>query len=344
MTATHIWNTTDLVAADIAHHLHPVSNLKHLSEKGPLIMARGEGIYLWDTDGNRYIDGFAGLWNVNVGHGRHELAVAAAEQIDELAFVPTFFGLSSPPTIELATKLASMLPGSLNHVQFTSGGAEANETSLKIARYYWWLKGRSDKIKIISRRMGYHGIAMGALAATGIPTYHEGFGPGVPGYVHVSAPYKYRNGEGLSDVEFVAKLVDELEETIAREGADTIAAFIGEPVQGAGGVVVPVDGYWDAIAPVLKKHDILLIADEVICGFGRTGSMFGSIEYNFQPDIMSIAKGITSGYIPVGASAVTDEIFDAMAAPGPDVHAWIYLFGPSSRRGGRAPEYPDHRR
>ncbi len=315
MTATHTWNTTDLVAADKAHHLHPVSNLKHLSEKGPLIMARGEGIYLWDTDGNRYIDGFAGLWNVNVGHGRHELAVAASEQIDELAFVPTFFGLASPPTIELATKLASMLPGSLNHVQFTSGGAESNETSLKIARYFWWLNGKSEKVKIISRRMGYHGIAMGALAATGIPTYHEGFGPGVPGYVHVSAPYKYRNGEGLSDAEFVAKLVDELEETIAREGADTIAAFIGEPVQGAGGVVVPVDGYWDAITPVLKKHDILLIADEVICGFGRTGSMFGSIEYNFQPDIMSLAKGITSGYIPVGATAVTDEIFEAMAAP-----------------------------
>ena len=144
MTATHTWNTTDLVAADKAHHLHPVSNLKHLSEKGPLIMARGEGIYLWDTDGNRYIDGFAGLWNVNVGHGRHELAVAASEQIDELAFVPTFFGLASPPTIELATKLASMLPGSLNHVQFTSGGAESNETSLKIARYFWWLNGKSS--------------------------------------------------------------------------------------------------------------------------------------------------------------------------------------------------------
>jgi 4-aminobutyrate--pyruvate transaminase len=315
MTATQTWNTTELVAKDKAHHLHPVSNLKALRANGPLVMAHGEGVYLWDTDGKKYIDGFAGLWNVNVGHGRHELAVAAAEQIDDVAFVPTFFGLASPPAIELAARLASMFPGDLNHIQFTSGGAESNETALKIARYYWWLKGQPEKIKVISRRMGYHGIAMGALAATGIPTYHEGFGPGVPGYVHVSAPYKYRNGEGLTDAEFVDKLIAELEELIAKEGAGTIAAFIGEPVQGAGGVVVPVDGYWQAVSDVLKKHNILLLADEVICGFGRTGSMFGAEEYNFQPDIASFAKGVTSGYIPLGGVAVTDEIFDTMSEP-----------------------------
>jgi 4-aminobutyrate--pyruvate transaminase len=315
MTATQTWNTTELVEKDIAHMLHPVSNLSVLREHGPLVLSRGEGVYLWDTDGNMYIDGFAGLWNVNVGHGRHELAVAAADQIDDVAFVPTFFGLASPPAIELAAKLATMFPGDLNHIQFTSGGAESNETALKMARYYWWLKGKPDKIKIISRKMGYHGIAMGALAATGIPTYHEGFGPGVPGYVHVMAPYKYRNGEGLGDAEFVAKLVKELEQLIASEGPETIAAFIGEPVQGAGGVVVPVHGYWDAVTAVLKKHDILLIADEVICGFGRTGSMFGSIEYGFQPDIASFAKGVTSGYIPLGGVAVTDEIFDTMSEP-----------------------------
>ncbi|MGE3796251.1 MAG: aspartate aminotransferase family protein [Thermomicrobiales bacterium] len=315
MTVTQTWNTTELVAKDKAHLLHPVSNLKTLREKGPLILAHGEGVYLWDTDGKRYIDGFAGLWNVNVGHGRHELAEAAAEQIDEVAFVPNFFGLASPPSIELAAKLASMFPGDLNHMQFTSGGAESNETALKMARYYWWLKGKPEKIKIISRKMGYHGIAMGALAATGIPTYHEGFGPGVPGYVHVSPPYKYRNGEGLSDEEFVGKLIAELEELIAREGAETIAAFIGEPVQGAGGVVVPVDGYWQAVRELLTKHNILLIADEVICGFGRTGSMFGAVEYHFQPDIASFAKGVTSGYIPLGGVAVSDTIFDVMSEP-----------------------------
>jgi adenosylmethionine-8-amino-7-oxononanoate aminotransferase len=228
--------------------------------------------------------------------------------------VPNFFGLASPPSIELAAKLAEIFPGHLNHFQFTSGGAESNETSLKIARYYWWLKGKPEKVKIISRRMGYHGIAMGALAATGIPTYHEGFGPMVPGYVHVSAPYAYRLGEGLSDDEFVAKLIQELEETIAAEGADTIAAMIAEPVQGAGGVAVPPDGYWPAVRQTLDKHGILLIADEVICGFGRTGQMFGEQTFGYVADIASFAKGITSGYIPLGGSAVSDEIFDTMSS------------------------------
>jgi 4-aminobutyrate--pyruvate transaminase len=315
MAMIQTWNTEELVAKDKAHLLHPVSNLRVVREEGPLVLARGEGVYLWDTDGKRYIDGFAGLWNVNLGHGRHELAVAAAEQIDEVAFVPTFFGLASPPAIELAAKLAELFPGPLNHMHFTSGGGESNETALKIARYYWYLKGQPDKIKIISRKMGYHGIAMGSLAATGIPAYHEGFGPGVPGYVHVLAPYKYRNGEGLTDEQFVAKLVDDLEQTIAREGAETIAAMIGEPIQGAGGVVPPPPGYWQAVTQVLKKHNILLIADEVISGFGRTGNMFGMQTYDFQPDLASFAKGVTSGYIPLGGVAVSDDIFDVLSTP-----------------------------
>ncbi|MGI9253453.1 MAG: aspartate aminotransferase family protein, partial [Thermomicrobiales bacterium] len=196
--------------------------------------------------------------------------------------------------------------------QFTSGGAESNETALKIARYYWWLKGQGEKVKMLSRKMGYHGIAMGALAATGIPAYHEGFGPQVPGFVHLTAPYAYRNGEGMSDDEFIAMLVQELEETIAREGAHTIAAMIGEPVQGAGGVVVPPEKYWAAITPVLKAHNILLIFDEVICGFGRTGSMFGMQTYNSVSDLVSFAKGITSGYIPLGGVGMSDEIADTL--------------------------------
>ncbi|MER3439000.1 MAG: aspartate aminotransferase family protein, partial [Chloroflexota bacterium] len=315
MAVTQTWNTAELIAKDKAYLLHPVSNLKALREQGPLILAHGEGVYLWDMDGKQYLDGFAGLWNVNVGHGRHVLAEVAAEQIDEVAFVPTFFGLAAPPAIELAAKLAEIFPGPLNHFQFTSGGAESNETAIKIARYYWYLKGKPEKITILSRKQAYHGIAMGALAATGIPSYHEGFGPPPPGYVHLTAPYTYRFGEGLSDRQFVDRLVQELEETIAREGAETIAAFIGEPVQGAGGVIVPPDGYWPAVAEVLKRHNILLIADEVICGFGRTGKMFGCETYGFQPDIASFAKGITSGYIPLGGVAVSDEIFEVLSAP-----------------------------
>jgi 4-aminobutyrate--pyruvate transaminase len=309
------WNTTALIEQDIAHHLHPVSNLHQLAKNGPLILARGEGVYLWDTDGKRYLDGFAGLWNVNVGYGRKELAEAAREQMETLAYSPSFFGLSTPPTTELSAKLATMLPGTVNHFQFTSGGAESNETAIKIARYYWSVGGRPEKVTIISRQMGYHGIAMGALSATGIPAYWDHFGPRPPGFIHVSAPYMYRNAtEGMSEAEFVQALVDELEQTIEREGADTIAAFIGEPVQGAGGVVVPPDAYWPAIAAVLRKHDILFIADEVINGFGRTGTMFGVQQYGVQPDIVAMAKGITSGYIPLGAVGVTDAINERMIA------------------------------
>jgi adenosylmethionine-8-amino-7-oxononanoate aminotransferase len=315
MAVAQTWNTTELVEQDKAHHLHPVSNLRALRDNGPLVMVRGEDVFLWDSDGKRYIDAFAGLWNINVGHGRPELADAAATQMREVEFVPTFFGLTSPPPIELATRLAGLFPDPLNHFQFTSGGAEANESALKMARYYWWLRDQPDKVKILSRKMAYHGIAMGALAATGIPSYYEGFGPRVPGFIHLTPPYAYRYGEGMSEDAFVASLVRELEETIEREGADTIAAMIGEPVQGSGGVVVPPDSYWAAIAPVLKKHDILLIFDEVICGFGRTGTMFGMQQYGVTPDIVSFAKGVTSGYLPLGGVGVSDEIWDTLSTP-----------------------------
>ncbi len=311
---TRTWNAAELIRKDQAHHLHPLSNLYRLRQQGPLVLVRGEGVWLWDAEGNRYLDGFAGLWNVNVGHGRRELAEAARAQMEEVAFVPTFFGLASPPTIELAARLAELLPGPINHFQFTSGGAESNETAIKIARYYWWLKGQPERVKILSRQMAYHGIAMGALSATGVPAYWEGFGPRPPGFIHLTAPYSYRAGEGMTEAEFVAALVRELEETIEREGSDTIAAFIGEPVQGAGGVVVPPEGYWPAVAEVLKRHGILLILDEVITGFGRTGTMFGLQQYGLSPDIVSFAKGITSGYLPLGGVGVTDEVFDVLSS------------------------------
>lgn len=301
---------------DIAHHLHPVTNLKQLAATGPLVIVRGEGSNVWDADGNEYIDAFAGLWNVNVGHGRKELAEIARQQIEEIAYGPTFFGLATPPPIELAAKLAEMYPGPINHFQFTSGGAESNETAIKIARYYWALKGKPEKVTILSRMLGYHGIAMGALSATGIPAYWQHFGPRPPGFVHLMAPHKYRNADDPDDEEaFVDKLIADLEETIAREGADTIAAMIGEPVQGAGGVVPPPESYWRRVKEVLDANDILLIADEVITGFGRTGTMFGVQQYGVQPDIVSIAKGVTSGYIPLGAVGVSDEIYEAMLEP-----------------------------
>jgi 4-aminobutyrate--pyruvate transaminase len=307
--------TSDLVKRDLAHMLHPVTNLRRHRQDGPIVLVRGEGSRVWDSDGKEYIDGFAGLWNVNVGHGRRELADVAQEQMAELAFQPTFFGLATPPPINLAAKLAAMIPGPLDYFNFTSGGAESNETAFKIARYFWALSGRPNKTKIISRQLGYHGIAMGALSATGIPAYHKDFGPLNPGFIHVSAPDRYRTGAGLSESEFVGRLAAELEETIQREGANTIAAFLAEPVQGTGGVVIPPEGYWEAIVPVLKRHDVLLIADEVITGFGRLGTMFGMEAFDLQPDIISLAKGITSGYVPLGAVGVTGEIAERLSEP-----------------------------
>ena len=199
MTTTKTWNKADLVQKDKAYLLHPVTNLHQIKEYGPLIITHGDGVYIWDVDGKRYIDAFAGLWNVNIGHGNQELGAAMKEQADEIAFVPTFYGLAAPPTIELAAKLADMFPDPINHFNFTSGGAESNESAIKFARYYWYLKGKQDKVKILSRMMGYHGIAMGALSATGIPAYWTGFGPRPEGFLHLTAPYHYRNGEGLSE-------------------------------------------------------------------------------------------------------------------------------------------------
>jgi 4-aminobutyrate--pyruvate transaminase len=314
MIETAPYDTERLIAQDIAHHLHSVTNLHRHKTGGPLIMVEGQGSKVRDSRGKWYIDGFAGLWNVNVGHGRSELAEVAREQMAQLAFQPTFFGLATPPTIELAAKLAELLPQH-SHFHFTSGGAESNESALKVARYYWALKGQPGKVKIISRRMAYHGIAMGALAATGIPAYHQDFGPALPGFIYATAPLAYRNNPGLSEEGFVAHLAKELEEIIEREGADTIAAMIGEPVQGAGGVVPPPEGYWKAIRAVLDRHHILLIADEVITGFGRTGNMFAQTTYGFKADITSFAKGITSGYIPLGGIGVSPEIFAVLSAP-----------------------------
>jgi 4-aminobutyrate--pyruvate transaminase len=309
------WDTKALVQMDLDYMLHPVTNLHQHSQSGPLVLTHGEGSLIYDSDGKEYIDAFAGLWNVNVGHGRKNLGEAAREQIETLAFAPTFFGLATPPAIELAAKLAKIYPGSVNHFQFTSGGAESNETAIKIARYYWSIQGKGEKVKIISRMQGYHGIAMGALSATGMPAYWQHFGPRPEGFVHLSAPYAYRNAGDLDEAGFVDALVIELEATIQREGAETIAAMIGEPVQGAGGVIVPPDAYWSRISEVLKAHDILLIADEVITGFGRTGTMFGVEQYGVTPDIVSIAKGVTSGYIPLGAVGVSDAVYNQMIEP-----------------------------
>ena len=310
------WDTERLLALDLAHILHPVTNLHRHAKTGALILTKGEGTRVWDSTGKSYLDGFAGLWNINVGHGRSVLAEAAKTQMNTLAFAPNFFGLATPPSIELAAKLAQIVPSSINHFQFTSGGSESNETAIKIARYFWAIQGSGTKIKIISRHNAYHGIGGLTTTATGMPAYWKDFGPPAAGFLHVTSPNFYRsNPNNLEPEAFIASLEAELEKTIALEGADTIAAFLGEPTQGAGGVCPAPDGYWQMIRRVCDKHQILLIADEVITGFGRSGKMFGIQTYNFAPDILCLAKGITSGYIPLGAVGVTDAIYAEMIKP-----------------------------
>ena len=319
------FNTESLIEQDIAHMFHPVTNLHRHRQSGPLVLVSGSGVRVTDSSGKTYIDGFAGLWNVNVGHGRTELADVARDQMARLAFQPTFFGLATPPAIELSSKLASMLPQ--QHFQFTSGGAESNETALKIARYYWALSGKPLKQKIISRRMAYHGIAMGALAATGVAAYWQDFGALPSGFIHITPPFDYRANPGLSEADFIAHLVHDLEQTIEREGADSIAAMIGEPVQGAGGVVIPPENYWRAIAPVLKKHNILLIADEVITGFGRLGVPFGADYFGVVPDMLTFAKGVTNGVIPLGGVICRGALYDQMMNTNAPEHVIEFFHG-----------------
>lgn len=281
----------NLVELDKKHFLHPTSNIKQHQENGPaIIFKKGEGIYVEDIDGKKYIEGMSSLWNVNVGYGRKELAEAAKKQMEELAFSSAFSTYSHEPVIKLAEKIAQLTPGDLNTVFFTSGGSESNDSAIKLARHYWTIQEKPEKRKIISRKKAYHGVALGATSATGIPEFWKVAGMS-PEFYHV---------ETMSS--------DELRNMIEKEGAETIAAFMAEPVVGAGGVVIPSEDYFKKVRKICDEYDILFIADEVITGFGRTGKMFGVDNWDVVPDMMSIAKGVSSGYIPLGGVVMSDKI------------------------------------
>ncbi|RIK26380.1 MAG: aspartate aminotransferase family protein [Chloroflexi bacterium] len=325
------YNATVLQQKDHDTLLHP---LHHPStHDNPLIFERGEGIYLYTVDGKKVIDGFAGLWNVNVGYGRRELAEAAFKQMSELAYCSSYAGSSNVPAIELAAKLSGYAYPDLKTTFFTSGGAESSESAFKTVRHYWKRMGKPNKTQIISRTNGYHGITLAAMSATGISAYWPMFEPRVPGFLHIPAPYSYRFQGEIKEGETLGQAAARaLEEVILREGPDTVGGFIAEPVQGAGGVIVPPDDYFPRVREICDRYDVLLIADEVITGFGRTGEMFALHRWGVQPDIITFAKGITSGHLPLGGIQIHDKIREViMNAPANErwMHAYTYSGHPT---------------
>lgn len=306
--------SNSLVAADLATSLHPYTDARALEEKGPIIIARGEGIHVWDTAGNKYIEGLAGLWSVAVGFGEKRLADAAYKQMTQLPYYHIFAAKAHEPSIRLAEKLVEISPEPLTRVFYTNSGSEANDTVVKLVWYMNNALGRPAKKKFLARTKGYHGITIASGSLTGLPNNHRDFDlPAIP-VVHLTCPHFYRFGlEGETEAAFTARLLAELEAVIEREGAGTIAAFIGEPLMGAGGVMVPPEGYWPGVEAICRKHDILMVSDEVINGFGRTGGRFGCETYGFTPDIMTVSKQITSSYMPLAAVLFTEAIYDAIA-------------------------------
>jgi len=303
-----------LAARDAATVLHPYTDLKRNVVEGPLVITRGEGIYVYDENGKAYLETVAGLWCAALGFHNERLAKAAYDQMLKLPFYHGFTGRSHTPMIELAEMMLERAPVPMSKVFFANSGSEANDTAIKMIWYFNNALGRPNKKKIIGRIRGYHGITIAAASVTGQAANHKAFDVPLPGFLHLQCPTWYHNGkDSETEEQYASRCAEELEALIAKEGADTIAAMFAEPIMGAGGVVLPPKTYFDKIQPVLKKHDILLVADEVICGFARTGNFWGSQTYNMRPDILTCAKAITSSYLPLSAVMVNQRVFDALA-------------------------------
>ncbi|KPA20310.1 Omega-amino acid--pyruvate aminotransferase [Shimia sp. SK013] len=300
--------TEELQALDAAHHMHPFTTQDELAERGARVITRANGVTLTDSEGHEILDGMAGLWCVNIGYGRDELADAAARQMRELPYYNTFFMTTHVPVIALSAKLAQLAPPNLNSIFYAGSGSEANDTNIRLVRHYWSAMGKPEKSIIISRQNAYHGSTLGGASLGGMVPMHQQGGLPLPDKHHIGQPDWWSEGGDMSPEEFGLMRARELEETIEFYGEGRIAAFIGEPIQGAGGVIIPPSTYWPEIQRICDKYGILLIADEVICGFGRTGNWFGSETVGIRPDIMTIAKGLSSGYAPIGGSIVSDDI------------------------------------
>lgn len=307
-----------------AHHLAPFSDYTQLAQKGPRIITKADGVYLWDSEGHKILDGMAGLWCVAIGYGREELVQAASKQMRELSYYNLFFQTAHPPALELAKAIADLAPEGMNHVFFTGSGSEGNDTVLRLVRHYWALKGKPEKKVIISRINGYHGSTVAGASLGGMAGMHEQGDLPIPGIVHIAQPYWFGEGGDMTPDEFGIWAAEQLEQKILEVGEDNVAAFIAEPIQGAGGVIIPPETYWPKVKEVLARYDILFVADEVICGFGRTGHWFGSDYYDLAPDLMTIAKGLTSGYIPMGGVIVRDEVVQVINQGGDFNHGFTY--------------------
>ena len=318
--------TQEWQAADAAHFLHPFTDFQALAKKGSRVITRADNIYLWDSDGHKILDAMSGLWCVNVGYGEPALVEAATKQLQQLAFYNAFFQTATPPAIELAELLAEVTPPQFQHVFFSGSGSEGNDTVVRMVRRYWDLLGQPQRQILISRKNAYHGSTMAGASLGGMSGMHAQGGLPIPGIVHIEQPYWFENApDGMSRDDFGLVAAGWLEAKIEEIGADKVAAFIGEPVQGAGGVIVPPATYWPEIQRICDRHGILLVSDEVITGFGRTGRWFGCETMGFKPDLMTFAKGVTSGYIPLGGVMVGDRVAKVLIERGGDFnHGYTY--------------------
>ena len=316
---------------DKDHHLHPFTDHLQLSEKGTRVITRGDGVYIWDSEGHQILDAMSGLWCVNLGYGRKELAQAAFEQMEELPYYNNFFQCTHPPAIELSSVLGEVSPKSMDHVFFTSSGSEAIDTVVRMVRYYWSLLGKPDKKIILGRNNAYHGSTIAGASLGGMSGMHAQGDLPIPNIHHIQQPYWFAEGEDLDKDTFGRQVANDLERAIKEHGIENIAGFIAEPIQGAGGVIIPPETYWPEVQNIIDRYEILLIADEVITGFGRLGDWFASSIYEIKPDLISFAKGVTSGYLPLGGVLVNNRVANTIIDEGGEfAHGFTYSGHPAA--------------
>ena len=331
MAAIEKRSRTDWQELDKEHYLHPFTDHKDLHKKKSRIITRADGVYIFDADGNKILDGMSGLWCVNAGYGRSELVDAATRQMHELPYYNSFFQCAHPPSIELAARLCEVAQPQFQHVFFSGSGSEANDTIVRMVRRYWDLMGQPERHTIISRKNAYHGSTVAAASLGGMKPMHEQSGLPIPGIVHVEQPYWFGSDRSLAPEELGIQVARSIEDKINELGAEKVAAFIGEPVQGAGGVIIPPETYWPEVQRICNEYGILLISDEVICGFGRMGEWFGADYYGTKPDLMPFAKGVTSGYLPLGGVMVGDRVADVLIGKGGEFyHGYTYSGHPAA--------------